>query len=423
MAAKPIRTKTPGIYRRGGRYVVRYRDELGKPKWESCATLDEARGRKRLRENQTGLAVSHAKGLHRDPHPDCLDCQRHAEARQGATPMLHAYLREWIDRYRGTGRRGYREQTRDEDRRLLEHFALCYFSEDMRLSDLGPKQVAEFVAWLAAQPSKRGGTLSDRSVRNALKPLRSALATARREGLIRDNPATDVALPHRERIEEDKDRARPFPGDTMEVVVSLVHSDHRTMFELLAATGLRRSELVGLEVRHLALDGEHPLVRVRQRLRRQGGKGLVMGPVKSKNARHELPIPIALADRLRAHVRGRASDDLVFRSRVDTPLDPDNLAARVLAPAYAEAGVEWAGFHTFRHTCASRMFDQGRKLPQVSRFLGHHSAVFTLQTYVHLMDEDDLGEPLEPMGAHSMHTEATATDPRSLIGSGTETPD
>ena len=74
-------------------------------------------------------------------------------------------------------------------------------------------------------------------MRNALKPLRAALATARREGLIRHNPVSEVALPHRERIEDDEDRPRPFPNGVMELVVDLVHHDHRLLFELLAATG------------------------------------------------------------------------------------------------------------------------------------------------------------------------------------------
>ncbi|MGH2853716.1 MAG: tyrosine-type recombinase/integrase [Solirubrobacteraceae bacterium] len=29
---------------------------------------------------------------------------------------------EWVERYQGTGRRGYREETRDEDRRLLKRY-------------------------------------------------------------------------------------------------------------------------------------------------------------------------------------------------------------------------------------------------------------------------------------------------------------
>lgn len=53
----------------------------------------------------------------------------------------------------------------------------------------------------------------------------------------------------------------------------------------------------------------------------------------------------------------------------------------------------WVGFHTFRHTCASLLFAQGRNAVQVQRWLGHHSAAFTLATYVHLLD-GGVGEPL-----------------------------
>jgi integrase len=49
--------------------------------------------------------------------------------------------------------------------------------------------------------------------------------------------------------------------------------------------------------------------------------------------------------------------------------------------------VSWVGFHTFRHTCASLLFEQGRNLAQVSKWLGHADPAFTLRTYVHLMDE------------------------------------
>jgi integrase len=103
-----------------------------------------------------------------------------------------------------------------------------------------------------------------------------------------------------------------------------------------------------------------------------------------------------VADRLRAHIAGRSDNDWVFASTTGAPLDPGNLANRVLAPACEEAAVEWAGFHTFRHTVASRLFAEGRNILQVQRWLGHHSPSFTLDTYVHLLDKD-LGRPLEPL--------------------------
>ena len=67
----------------------------------------------------------------------------------------------------------------------------------------------------------------------------------------------------------------------------------------------------------------------------------------------------------------------------------------VLAPTQAagEADLSWVGFHTFRHTCASLLFAEGRNAVQVQRWLGHHSPAFTLSVYVHLLDED-LGGPL-----------------------------
>jgi integrase len=205
-------------------------------------------------------------------------------------------------------------------------------------------------------------------------------------------------LPHRPRIEEDDELPRPFPQidgvETMELVVALVHPLHRLMFELLAATGLRRSELLALEVRHLHLSGASPHVKVRQRTRWQKGQGQVLGPLKSRYARRDLPIAPELADKLAGHVAGREAGALVFSGPSGRPYDPHHLHLRVLVPACAEAGVEWAGFHTFRHTVATRMFATGRNAVQVQHWLGHHSAAFTLAVYVHLLD-GDLGGPLE----------------------------
>jgi hypothetical protein len=98
---------------------------------------------------------------------------------------------------------------------------------------------------------------------------------------------------------------------------------------------------------------------------------------------------------LRRPTRG-ASDQRapLFPDAIGEPLHPSNLLMRAFKPAAEEAGVPWAGFHTLRHTCASRLFAEGRNAVQVQRWLGHSDPGFTLRAYVHLLD-DDLGEPLE----------------------------
>ena len=78
---------------------------------------------------------------------------------------------------------------------------------------------------------------------------------------------------------------------------------------------------------------------------------------------------------------------LLFSTPTGERLRRENVYRRVLAPAAEVAGVEWAAFHTFRHTCASLLFAASRNIKQVQAWLGHHSAAFTLATYVHLMDD------------------------------------
>jgi integrase len=84
----------------------------------------------------------------------------------------------------------------------------------------------------------------------------------------------------------------------------------------------------------------------------------------------------------------------VFPSLTGEPLNYGNLRHRALVPTAQEAGVPWMTFDTLRHTCASLLFDQGRNAKQVQRWLGHHSAAFTLETYIYLLS-DELDAPLD----------------------------
>ena len=104
---------------------------------------------------------------------------------------------------------------------------------------------------------------------------------------------------------------------------------------------------------------------------------------------------------------------LIFVNRNGTPIDADNLRRRVVKPLMEEAGAPWAAFHTLRHTYASLQLARGVNVVQVSRALGHHSAAFTLDTYVHLLEGEeapalDLADALH--GGNSRATHATEGD-------------
>jgi integrase len=406
MAAKLVKTRTPGIFKRGGRYVFIYRVD-GRQKWESARTLEEARRKKSERE---------------------ADIDR-GEFEEHSRVTFHEYAREWVKRYQGRGRRGFRENTRDEYERLLNQYVLAHFSERVKLTEITPVRVAGFIAWLcdadkqghrAAEDRRRlkaaklgvpaGGLplsendehgkplpitpleLGDSTVKNIVAPLRACLATAVKEGLIRSNPAREAELPHRPVVEAPaEEEIKAMSREELDTLLALLPDRWQLFFRFLASTGLRISEAIALQWRHLHLDGSRPHVKVRQ--------GLVRGrlaPPKSKHGKRNVPLDheLALALRqLRRDTEWPDDEHFVFPAGNGSPLMPGNVRRRVLKPAAEEAGLPWVGFHTFRHTCASMLFAQGRNAVQVQRWLGHHSAAFTLSTYVHLLD-GDIGEPL-----------------------------
>lgn len=424
MAQKLEKTTTPGIYRRGGRYVVVYKVH-GRQYWESARTLEDAR---RLKAARTADA---ARG--------------EFEARSRTT--LHEYAGEWIDRYQGKGRRGFRENTRRNYRLVLARYVLTYFPKRLKLTEVTPSRVAGFVAWLcdekeqarvehrlAVKRAREAGKpepkplapdarrhLSDSTVRNVMAPIRACLRDAVREGLLRSNPARDVDLPHRPKVEDEEAEPKALTAEELATLLAIVPDRWRTFFRLLAATGLRFSEATALQWKHLQLNGPTPHVKVR----RSVVNGTVEPP-KSRHGRRDVPIPRSLVLELRDRRKTAAwpeDDHLVFPSGNGAPVTYANLKQRVLDIAAEEAGVPWVGFHTFRHTCASMLFAEGRNAVQVQHWLGHHSAAFTLTVYVHLLS-GDIGEPLEPPTGRSANPSANRSHlirPEPRDGSFSET--
>jgi integrase len=158
---------------------------------------------------------------------------------------------------------------------------------------------------------------------------------------------------------------------------------------LLASTGLRISEAIALRIMDVDLAAEHPRIHVRRAI----VDGQLTGP-KSRHGRRTIPISHELAQRLAVLTVDRAETDLLFVGAQGAVLRPGNLRYRVLIPAAQRAGVPWARFHTLRHTCAALLIDAGAGALRLQRWMGHHSAAFTLDTYGHLM-QDGLGPSLE----------------------------
>jgi integrase len=379
-----VKTSTPGVYKRGDRYVVVYRDPHGRQRKAAARTLAEAR------ELKATLTADVKRG----------------EYRATSKVTFAAYATEWIASYQGRTSRGIRPETLadyrhdlglDDEGKPTGGGAVAFFGRT-QLAAIEPRDVKRYAAELAA----RG--LAPGSVRNVLAPVRALLATAYEDGLIRGNPAAGLRIVQRQDVEHDGQAVKALTEDELRALLAALPDDWRLFFEFLAHTGLRIGEAVALT--WADVDFGKRRLRVRRRLY----KGRFDAP-KSKYGRRTIPLSPRLAQAL-WRLQGNASDDApLFASANGTYLDPSNVAARILKPAARWAGVPWASFHTFRHTCATMLFRHGLNAKQVQMWLGHHSPAFTLATYVHLLP-DDLpdGSFLDAVTGNTGATEPTEND-------------
>jgi integrase len=350
---KQERTSVPGIYKRQGKYVVRYRVG-GKRYAETVATMAEARRVKRERERAKDRGESE------------LDAQ-------GRKPFAE-FASTWIESYQGITPETRREYERDLARAVD-------FLAGKSLAGVNPQDVARFVAHLCDEGLAPG------SVRRIVAPLRACLATARAHGLVRQNAADAVKVPKREATPDDEQgKVRALSREQLDCILRVVRHEYQALFQLLAATGLRWGEAVALRRRDLVLDGSTPCVQVR----RSVTKGGRFKAPKSRHGIRDVGLSPTLVSVLRRHVASLPPGELAFPSKQGTVLDHSNVLRRVLRPAAEEAGAAWAGMHTFRHTFASLHIAAGTNIVTLSRLLGHHSPDFTLRRYAHLIPGDEI---------------------------------
>lgn len=153
------------------------------------------------------------------------------------------------------------------------------------------------------------------------------------------------------------------------------------LLEILYATGLRVSELVGLPRSAIARDGRYLMVRGK------GGKDRIV-PL-SGPARDALAAYLPHRGVFMVEGRAQAQDRFLFPSRIAAGghLTRQRFAQllKELAPA-ARIDPERVSPHVLRHAFATHLLDHGADLRSVQKMLGH-ADIGTTQIYTHVAGE------------------------------------
>jgi len=131
-----------------------------------------------------------------------------------------------------------------------------------------------------------------------------------------------------------------FTPETVTAIVKEASGQERVLYALLAGTGMRVGEALGLEVQHLSPDCE--TITIAQSC----WQGSIQAP-KTKNAYRQVDLSSELAQLLKSYIGERRSG-LLFSNRFQRPLSQTNLLRRSLHPILKTLGVPKAGFHAMR---------------------------------------------------------------------------
>jgi integrase len=273
----------------------------------------------------------------------------------------------------------------------------------LRLSALRAQHIEALLREIAEGNAERARPIGPTTLRRVHATIRSALGSARRQGLVSTNVASNVELPRASRP-----KARPWSAVELGRFLDSVAADRLgVMFELIALTGLRRGEALGLTWSDVDL--ERAMLTVRRQLVDVGGRVLVGKPKTASGEDRAVDLDgrtvgTLLAHQLRQHTERQAwgaawqeapevpdyaghpvaLPDLVFRNEDGSPVRPEAATRRFRQLASA-AGVRGVRLHDLRHGQASLMLAAGVPLAVVSKRLGHSSTALTADTCSHLL--------------------------------------
>lgn len=244
-------------------------------------------------------------------------------------------------------------------------------------NSLGRTEIRGYMAYA----TRRG--LAKRSIARALSAVRSFYRWMHRDERVEVNPARAVGSPR---------LARTLPGylDRQQAESLLQHASTRAqsgdfgdvrnlaMLELFYSSGLRLSELRGVDLKDLDLVSQQVKVRGKGRKERI----VPIGDHAQRALRQYLVVRDRRLAALSASRAAPAARGAVFLSDRGTRLSPRGIQHAMVG--LLQAVDEGAGLstHALRHSFATHLVDAGADLRAVQELLGHAS-ISTTQIYTH----------------------------------------
>jgi integrase len=217
--------------------------------------------------------------------------------------------------------------------------------------------------------------------------LHAALERAVKTGILIQNPSRYVSRPkeqHREMRFWDEAEAGRF-------LLAARENRLYCLFHLALTSGARQSELLGLKWQDI--EWSRGILHIQRQLTRGGD---MFASLKTKAGKRSIEIGANTLTALQEHyklqqlerrIAGNAwqENDLIFTTRIGTPMHQKNMLDNYYWPLVRAADVPEIRFHDLRHTAVALMLSHGVSVFVVSKIIGHARPSITSDIYGHLV--------------------------------------
>jgi integrase len=323
------------------------------------------------------------------------------EARDAARTAVHrgtyvapqdmtvkAYLERWINGHsvelKPSTAKSYRDKIRVYLVPTIGH---------ERVQSLSPSRLSVVFREMQEQGGAHGKPVSPRTVEFARAVLRRALNDAVVDRLIEVNPVVGSKTPKK----DGKPRHSTWTGDQVQSFLECTaRARLAPMWQLAAATGMRRGELMALTWQHVDLDTG--IVSVERSTAQLGNELVTTTPKNHERRKVQLDRHTVAA--LRAWRKQQAQERLAWGAAYEdtegvvfTQENGSRLSPNAVSKAFlrAQAGLELPRItiHSLRHSHATILLRDRVPVHIVAKRLGHKDPSVTLNVYADVIPDDD----------------------------------
>ena len=294
--------------------------------------------------------------------------------------MYNNWLKEWLQNYI---KPSTKKRTFNQYSKIIKTHILPYLG-DLKLEELTPLIIQKFITKLSINGNKcTGKGLSASYIRMIVSIIKNSLKAAHLISYLPNYTLDKVNYP--KIIEKKIECFTINEQKKIEFAVKTTKKDKYLGIILCLYTGLRIGELLALTWNDI--DFEKSILIISKTCYDSSEEGTRIRNInmpKTKNSIREIPLPTKILEMLKEMKKKSKCEFVIAEGEKFVFMRSYQRTFELLLK---KLKIPHKGFHSLRHTFATRALECGMDVKTLSEILGHKNPTITLNRYVHSLWE------------------------------------